>query len=326
MKIQNGFLDVAKTVPSPNKGGHINPTAIIVHDTAGALGKGSSVGWLTNPEAKASAHFVVERDGTISQLVSTNLKAWHAGRSELNGHSNVNNFSVGIEIVNPGLLQPAGARGARSFFGAVYDRKQYGIEERGDQFLGQVESVVRTQTHPAGLWMPYTEAQIDAVLQLCLAIRDVYAIDDIAAHWQISPRRKIDTNPLFPLAWLSGRVLGRKDPPVPKLEVNFQAVEEKQEPPEKDLEKCFLLPEGKLHKWPSLFSENILGMPEDNEFYILDNGMFRIDGEFTPPELKNEELHWVKLRYAYGTKEAWTLFSNIVRGENPDASTGEAGA
>ena len=47
-----------------------------------------------------SAHYVVDRDGTTVQMVRDDDKAWHAGVSELEGVKGVNDFSIGIEMVN----------------------------------------------------------------------------------------------------------------------------------------------------------------------------------------------------------------------------------
>ena len=66
---------------SPNASNGIQPEYCVLHYTAGASAE-SSVRWLCNPEAKASAHLVIGRDGSITQLVAFDRKAWHAGKSE----------------------------------------------------------------------------------------------------------------------------------------------------------------------------------------------------------------------------------------------------
>ena len=53
-----------------------------------------------NPRSKVSAHFVVARDGAVTQMVPLGKRAWHGGTSRLGRRQNVNDFSVGIEIVN----------------------------------------------------------------------------------------------------------------------------------------------------------------------------------------------------------------------------------
>lgn len=75
---------------------------IILHHTA-SNSLGSVVKWFGMTESQVSAHYTVGRDGSIVQHVSTFDRAWHAGNSiDKFGRTNVNNFSVGIEIVNRG--------------------------------------------------------------------------------------------------------------------------------------------------------------------------------------------------------------------------------
>lgn len=47
---------------------------------------------------EVSAHFLIERCGRITQFVSCDQRAWHAGRSHFDGRDNVNDFSLGIEL------------------------------------------------------------------------------------------------------------------------------------------------------------------------------------------------------------------------------------
>lgn len=57
---------------------------------------------LCNASAKVSAHYLVEEDGTVYQLVDENNRAWHAGVSYWRSNTNINQRSIGIEIVNKG--------------------------------------------------------------------------------------------------------------------------------------------------------------------------------------------------------------------------------
>ena len=47
---------------------------------------------------RVSAHFLVDRKGEITQFVSINNRAWHAGKSSYLGRENCNDFSLGIEL------------------------------------------------------------------------------------------------------------------------------------------------------------------------------------------------------------------------------------
>lgn len=62
----------------------------------------AAVARLCDPEAKVSAHYVVDEDGSILRLVPEERRAWHAGRGAWQGETDCNAASIGIEIVNPG--------------------------------------------------------------------------------------------------------------------------------------------------------------------------------------------------------------------------------
>lgn len=55
-----------------------------------------------NNERKVSAHYLVDEDGAVYRLVPEGKRAWHAGVSYWRGQTNINQRSIGIEIVNPG--------------------------------------------------------------------------------------------------------------------------------------------------------------------------------------------------------------------------------
>lgn len=47
---------------------------------------------------QVSAHLFIERDGTVTQFVNFNDRAWHAGQSSYLGRANCNDFTIGIEL------------------------------------------------------------------------------------------------------------------------------------------------------------------------------------------------------------------------------------
>lgn len=49
-------------------------------------------------DMKVSAHFLIERDGLITQFVSCLDRAWHAGASIHSGRENCNDYAIGIEL------------------------------------------------------------------------------------------------------------------------------------------------------------------------------------------------------------------------------------
>jgi N-acetyl-anhydromuramyl-L-alanine amidase AmpD len=54
-----------------------------------------------DPESRVSSHYTIDRDGTIASHVPEERRAWHAGKSKMrDGRVGVNDFSIGIELVN----------------------------------------------------------------------------------------------------------------------------------------------------------------------------------------------------------------------------------
>lgn len=199
MQIKNGRLTGARFVKANASGGDLKPSLIICHDTAGRLDKGNTVNYFASKQCTVSAHVVVERDGTIVQMVPFNKRAWHAGQSEWKGKKLCNSFSIGIEIVNPGKLDANG----RAWFHKKTEEGFKGIQQ------------AKTKAHGDGWWLPYAPEQIKAVKELCRALVAEYPdVNDIATHWQVSPGRKVDTCPLFPLEDVEAFAFGTVEPEV----------------------------------------------------------------------------------------------------------------
>tara|TARA_B100000902_G_scaffold36330_1_gene43446 strand:+ start:1695 stop:2237 length:543 start_codon:yes stop_codon:yes gene_type:complete len=117
LKIDESFcLHEAKVCLSPNCSdrdfGEIS--LIVIHNISlppGEYGGGFIEKFFTNVllpeehpyfeeifEMKVSSHLLIERDGSITQFVPFNKKAWHAGVSSYLGRENCNEFSIGIEV------------------------------------------------------------------------------------------------------------------------------------------------------------------------------------------------------------------------------------
>lgn len=88
--------------PSPNfDQRRAPPDAIVLHYTGMQSGQ-AAIDRLRDPEARVSAHWVVEEDGRLFRLVDEARRAWHAGKGVWQGETDLNHASIGIEIVNPG--------------------------------------------------------------------------------------------------------------------------------------------------------------------------------------------------------------------------------
>jgi N-acetylmuramoyl-L-alanine amidase len=62
----------------------------------------AAIARLSDPQARVSAHYVVDEDGTVLALVPEDRRAWHAGVGGWRDIDDVNGWSIGVEIVNPG--------------------------------------------------------------------------------------------------------------------------------------------------------------------------------------------------------------------------------
>lgn len=78
------------------------PIDMLVLHYTGMESAAAALARLTDSEAKVSAHYLVEEDGTIVRLVPEPMRAWHAGVAVWRGETGINARSIGIELVNPG--------------------------------------------------------------------------------------------------------------------------------------------------------------------------------------------------------------------------------
>ena len=122
-----------------------------------------------------SAHYLVPQQETgsrpiILQLVPEQERAWHAGASYWQGRTNINDSSIGIEIVNQGP----------------------------------------TDTPQGTVWQAYTPFQISVIKRLAADIVARYGIApiDVLGHSDIAPSRKSDPGPLFPWKELAAAGIG----------------------------------------------------------------------------------------------------------------------
>ncbi|MEM7189655.1 MAG: N-acetylmuramoyl-L-alanine amidase [Pseudomonadota bacterium] len=90
--------------PSPSfteRRGGGRPALVVLHYTAMESGA-AAVARLCDPKIEASAHYLIDIDGTVTAMVAEEQRAWHAGASFWGGVQDVNSWSIGIEIANPG--------------------------------------------------------------------------------------------------------------------------------------------------------------------------------------------------------------------------------
>jgi N-acetyl-anhydromuramyl-L-alanine amidase AmpD len=144
---------------------------IVIHYTANGSGRGV-LSWFKNPSARVSAHYVLDRDGTIYQLVRDEDTAWHAGlvaRSGLSDEENANRRErdsklspnrrgIGIEVVNWGQLRRDG------------DNYFTWFDNWTTPYKGEVV------TARGYYWAAYTEQQYDKLISLVSFLRKKYEV------------------------------------------------------------------------------------------------------------------------------------------------------
>jgi len=172
-------------LPSPHFGersGMVD-TVVIHYTVTGTMEE--TVDLLKTGAASASAHYVIGKDGQIIQMVDLGKKAWHAGTSEFQGRPDVNDFSIGIELVNWGLL--------KEMDGVLF------VWPEGYQTVYQGRSPIYAG---AEWWDPFPEMQYRALGELIGQLRVYYPLitpDRIVGHGDVAlPRgRKIDPGLAF---------------------------------------------------------------------------------------------------------------------------------
>lgn len=163
---------------------------LIIHFTSGMTAQ-SSIGFWKSPEAQgASAHIIIDRDGTVFQCRAFDRTCGHAGKSRWKDptdgvRAGCNDFSIGIELANAG----------DSVSGSVEEPKAFGKHpcEAG---------AIRAQHKNGGavsLWENYPAAQLDACFAVAKALVERYKLDDVCGHEDIAPERKNDPGPAFPM-------------------------------------------------------------------------------------------------------------------------------
>ncbi len=198
MQIKNNRLVDEWFGRSKDVGGMLqNLRFIVLHYTAGGSGTGSRDFMMKSPTEKgggggkkkyASAHCVVDRDGSTWQIVPFNLKARHAGTSQWKGLKSLNQYSIGIEIANYGWLDKQGD-------GRYSRRGQTPVFNPEDVVIGAMPGSSEIKG-----WEPYPEPQLLAVEELVNTLLHKYpGITEVLGHQEISPGRKFDPGPAFPM-------------------------------------------------------------------------------------------------------------------------------
>ncbi len=173
-------------VKSPNVDTSLQKHLFVVMHYTGGASFSSSVAWLTSKSSGVSAHLVIGRNGEVAQLVPFNLRAWHAGASQWKGYTGINNYSIGIELDNAGMMKRSGNRWV-STFGRVYPE---------DEVLTAPHKSMPNVIYG---WHRYTDIQLKTAAEVVAALVREYGIQEIIGHDDVAPGRKWDPGPAFPM-------------------------------------------------------------------------------------------------------------------------------
>jgi len=191
--------------PNQTPGFELKPEIVVIHYTATVNGR-ATLEAMKSPALRASAHFLIDRNGETWQLVPCNRKAWHAGASRYNGQAGCNNFALGIELLNPGPVFRDGNGIWRSAYNKPFD---------GDPDTPEMdEPRVIQARHESGVapkswthWAAYDEPQLRALDELARVLIEHYGLGDVVGHDDIAPTRKFDPGPAFDMDQFRRRVL-----------------------------------------------------------------------------------------------------------------------
>jgi N-acetylmuramoyl-L-alanine amidase len=171
-------------VTTPSLSSLVSPRYVILHFSATGDMR-SSTAWMSRDASNASAHVVIGRDGELVQMAPFDYATWHAGASQWNGLSGLNRYSIGIDMVNWGRLKRDGG-GWVSWNNVAVPASE--VVELVDDNTGEVTA-----------WHGFTDVQVATAVSLLRALKQHYSVEEVLAHADVSPGRKLDPGPAFPL-------------------------------------------------------------------------------------------------------------------------------
>jgi len=181
-------------VPSPNIGPLIKGHQLLVLHYSGGQSAEQTVAWLARRKSLASAHLVIGRGGEITQLVPFDVVAWHAGPSVWKGKTRLSEYSLGIELDNPGMLKPQAGKWFSGFKRAYPETAFIKAQHKfGARVYG---------------WPTFTPEQLHAAAEVSAHLVRTYSLSEIVGHDDIAPKRKWDPGPAFPMEQFRSDVLG----------------------------------------------------------------------------------------------------------------------
>ena len=157
---------------------------LVLHFTGGNFEE--SMNYLVKGQRSVSSHYLIpeNHDNTykgrlkIFKLVDESLRAWHAGISYWNGQENLNDLSIGIELVNvPDCHESPNM---------IFSRDYAGERDYSNRYC---------------FYPDFDPEQISLLVSLIKKIQNEFpeiTPENIVGHSDIAPSRKLDPGPRFP--------------------------------------------------------------------------------------------------------------------------------
>lgn len=177
-----------------NHGGRITPKFLVMHFTAGWQDQ-HAIDIFASSSGRVSAHLILDRDGTLTQMLPFDVKGYHAGESYWRGYNGLNGHSIGIEIVNYGSTPHF-----REDTNTVMDRRGTKPVGSPDEWLYAPHQIFGGRSV---YWQRYTQEQLDVLDVLTPLLIQEYNLREVVGHDEIAtPKgRKPDPGPAFPMAF-----------------------------------------------------------------------------------------------------------------------------
>ena len=178
---------------------------IIIHYTTGTAIE-STLNYVKRADAGGCAHMVIGRDGRVVQLVPFNLVAFHAGFSWWEGDTDLNRYSIGIELDNAGAL--TGGPGH-------WMRNTVQIPDENVEVKAYWRDLAQKQQG----WEKFPPVQLETLVNVIHALLEKYRVPvdkevEILGHDDVNLANRIDPGAVFPMEDIREKVLGRR---LPKL-------------------------------------------------------------------------------------------------------------
>jgi len=172
------------------------PKYLVMHLTTGTQIQ-STINHFRGAGSGVSTHLVIGRDGRVIQMVPFNYAAYHSGIGAWEGDDRINYKSIGIELDNAGRVS--------------LDEKGNWVKRKHIIPADRVK-LARHRSDPVDRhYEDYTPIQLETAKRVAQALVKKYELIDIIGHDDISPDRRYDPGPCFPMKEWRKDLFGREE-------------------------------------------------------------------------------------------------------------------